>query len=294
MPKQFFLDRYLYQYRLFPSHLDSSDINHFPGYEIRRQAQVLGDQHAYHTDIWYPGFKSYVTTEIVPRAVHPPHHATLPNHDLRGVLAAGKRQTSDDEPQDILQLAARAEVGVAISELSSSKRDPPMEIYELPADDDYAGSLEVGSCVSESHHPICSGNLVQDKSKRSSLLPDFGYLKPLITSTSSFSVQVSTPHVEGVDDFAYLGRYVTTGAPPRPVGPSSGASSEEDFSYVAKLIEVGRRLSRHEHRRRSHRQGPLYNHSRQPSRWPSQRYRLTTLPVTSTGSPEVVELSTAT
>lgn len=180
-----------------------------------------------------------MTTEIVPRAVHLPHHATLPNHDLRGVLAAGKRQTSDDEPQDILQLAARAEVGVAISELSSSKRDPPMEIYELPADDDYAGSLEAGSCVSAFHHPICSAKFIQDKSKRSSLLPDFGYLKPVITSTSSFSVQVSTPHVEGVDDFAYLGRYVTTGALPPPVGPSSGASSEEDFSYVAKLIEVG-------------------------------------------------------
>ena len=183
--------------------------------------------------------QGYISTETEAHATHRSRHATLPDYRLPDVLIAGKRQTSEDAAQNILQPAANAEYEVAMSEVRGGERDPPMGAYELPADLDYAGTLQMDSSVSGSHQPFYSVHVDQDKSKRSSLLPDFAYLKPLITFTSSVSVSLSTPQVEDADDFAYLGQYVATGAHSPPVGTSSAVSYEENFSYVAKLIEVG-------------------------------------------------------
>ncbi|KAF3048793.1 hypothetical protein E8E11_009940 [Didymella keratinophila] len=238
MPDDSYLDRYLYQIQFTPSRPNYTiDSGHPSGHEIRRQAQVLGDQNAYHTDVWYPGFESYVATETEARANHLPHHAPFPAYKLPDVLVAGKRQTSEDDPQDVLQLAAGAEAKGAMSDSCGSECNPLMEVYELPAYTDYAGTLKVSSSVSESHQPFSSAQDIQHKSKRSSLLPDFGYLRPWVTST--ILVSASTQQVEDVDDLIHLSRFIIAGGNPLPVSTPSAAPPEEDSEYLAKLIDVG-------------------------------------------------------
>jgi hypothetical protein len=149
-----YIDHYLYEYRPTPSRSDYTvKSNYSSDHEIRRQVQVLGDQHAYHTDVWYPGLESYVTTETETCANHLPHHASLPDYSLPNVLVTGKRKTSEDDAQYI-QPTACAKVDVATSELRGNECDPLMEVYELPADTDYVVALEVGTSLSESHPPV--------------------------------------------------------------------------------------------------------------------------------------------
>lgn len=238
MARNPYIDRYDYHYRLTSCHADHTvDTNHSSGHEIRRQAELLSDQFAYHTGVWCPGFASYMVAEPGTRTVRLPRNVPCSECDLPDVLVAGKRQVSGEAPQDSLQPAANVDIEVRMSENDGSERSSLRELYELSADADHARLLKVVDGDSESPTTSPSTPFVRDKSKHSSLLPNFGYLEPLITSTSP--VSDPAPQVENADDFAYIGRYIITRESSLPASAPSSTLPAEDFSYLGKLIEVG-------------------------------------------------------
>lgn len=175
------------------------------------------------------------------RANQLPHHATLLSDDLPATLVAGGRQASENNLQDMPQPTASAEIKINVSELGCSERSPLVEVYELPADTGHVGALELDDVVSELYETIPFTATFRDTVKRSSFLTDFGYLKPLITST--FPVSGPVPQVEGFDNTAYLGQYILTGGSLQPVVTPRKPPPEEDFSYLGELMEVARALT---------------------------------------------------
>jgi len=170
MPGNSYLDHYLYQIQLTPSRPGYTiDSGHPSGYEIRRQAQLLGDQHAYHTDVWYPAFESYVTTETEARANCLPHHAPFPDYEVPDVLVAGKRQTFEDDSQDILQPAAGAEAKVAMPDSRGGERGSTRVWEEAPK-----AELQSKRMIAELHRIRHNAAMCQD-SKNNMNLDDHNF-----------------------------------------------------------------------------------------------------------------------
>lgn len=231
------IDCYDHESQLTSSHPKCTvDTTHPLGHGIQHRAELLGDQFACDNDVRYPDFESYVVAKPGTRTAHLPRNVPRYLCDLQDVVIAGKRQVFRKHPQNSFQQASYGDTEIRRFEDDANERSSFMEALELPADADHAGLLEEMDSISESHARYFYTPFVQDTSKRSSLLPDFGYLEPLIRSTSP--VSDSAPQVEDANDLAYLGRWIIVHESSVPVSAPSLALPVENSSYLSKFIEV--------------------------------------------------------